>query len=178
VNLSKKILQLFGWQAVFNTEIPQKCIICVAPHTSNWDFMLGMLFKSAYKIKVKFFIKEEWVKFPVGFLIIKLGGIPIKRHKQQSTTDIYAKEFARRKELKIAITPEGTRKLNQEWKLGFYYIARKANVPVLLAGIDYKTKRIVVGKQFFPTENAESDIAEIKAFYKDFSGKFPERFGC
>jgi len=171
------LLKLLGWKADFNCEIPKKCVVCIAPHTSNWDFIIGILFKIAYKIKANFFIKKEWMRFPTKTLMLKLGGIPINRSKQQSTTDIIAAEFSKRQNLVIAIAPEGTRKRNSNWKMGFYYIALKANVPILLAAIDYKTKTISVSKEFFPTGNIEYDLIKISDFYSNITAKFPEKFG-
>ena len=170
------LLKLLGWEADFSCEIPGKCVVCIAPHTSNWDFVMGILFKSAYKIKANFFIKKEWVRFPTKRLMLKLGGIPINRGKQQSTTDIIAAEFSKREKLIIAMSPEGTRKYNPNWRMGFYYIALKANVPILLASIDYKIKTIKISKEFFPTGDIEKDIAKISDYYKDITPKFPEKF--
>ena len=170
------LFKLLGWKADFDCKIPNKCIVCIAPHTSNWDFVIGVLFKSAYKIKANFFIKKEWMRFPTKTLMLKIGGIPIDRSKQQSTTDVIAAEFSKRKNLIIGIAPEGTRKYNSYWKMGFYYISLKANVPILLAYIDYKTKTIGVSKEFFPTGDIEKDLIEISNFYKNITAKFPENF--
>lgn len=170
------IFKLLGWKADFRCEIPNKCVVCIAPHTSNWDFVMGVIFKSAYKIKANFFIKKEWMRFPTKKLISKLGGIAINRSKQQSTTDIIADEFSKRQKLVIGITPEGTRKRNPNWKMGFYYIALKANVPILLISIDYKIKTICIGKVFFPTGNIEKDLVEISDFYRNITAKIPKNF--
>ena len=170
------LIKLFGWKADFDCDIPDKCVACIAPHTSNWDFVMGVLFKSAYKIKANFFIKKEWVRFPTKTLMLKLGGIPVNRGKQQSTTDIIAAEFSKREKLIIGMSPEGTRKYNPDWKMGFYYIALKANVPILLVAIDYKTKTIKVSKEFFPTGNVENDLVEIADFYKNITAKIPKNF--
>ena len=170
------LFKLLGWKADFNCEIPDKCVVCIAPHTSNWDFVMGVLFKSSYKIKANFFIKKEWMRFPTKTLISKLGGIPINRSKKQSTTDVIAAEFAERTQLIIGIAPEGTRKHNPDWKMGFYYIALKTNVPVLLVSIDYKTKTISISKEFFPTGNIEKDLVEIADFYKNITAKIPKNF--
>jgi len=170
------LFKLLGWKADFNCEIPDKCVVCIAPHTSNWDFIVGVLFKSAYKIKANFFIKKEWMRFPTKALFSKLGAIPINRSKQQSTTDTIAEEFSKREKLIIGITPEGTRKCNADWKMGFYYIALKANVPILLAAIDYKTKTISISKEFFPIGNIEKDFEQISDFYKNITAKIPKNF--
>ena len=174
-----KVVSLFnlaGWKTNFTGEIPNKCVVCIAPHTSNWDFVVSVFFKWAYKIEAHFFIKEEWLRFPTKKLITKLGGLPINRSKQQSTTDIIAAEFGNREKLILGITPEGTRKCNPQWKLGFYYIALKANVPILLVSIDYNKKMITIGKEFLPTGDIKNDMAEIADFYKNVTAKIPENF--
>jgi len=176
MTLEKKILKAFGWRAAFNVELPDKCVACIAPHTSNWDFIFGILFKRAYKIQANFFIKQEWIKFPVGGIIKRLGGIAIHRNKQQSTTDVMAKEFENHKIMRIAITPEGTRRLNSDWKMGFYYIALKASVPIVLISMDYQKKLVEVGKIIFPNGDAEIQLAEIKDYFKNVTPRFPERF--
>ncbi|MDR1544869.1 MAG: 1-acyl-sn-glycerol-3-phosphate acyltransferase [Prevotellaceae bacterium] len=165
-----------GWRAQFDCEIPDKCIICVAPHTSNWDFIIGIIFKQAYKLEANFFIKKEWFNFPFGKIIRSLGGVPIWRDTQNSTTDLMAKAFSEQKTLRLAITPEGTRKYNSEWKKGFYYIAFKAQVLIVLVSLDYKKKLIHVGKLFAPTGDIEKDIVEIKKFYSNITAKFPYKF--
>ena len=106
-----------------------------------------------------------------------LGGIPIDRSKKNNITDIIAEEFHKRDNLIIGLTPEGTRSLNYEWKKGFYFIAQKANVPIVLAYIDYKKKIVGYNKLLNPT-NYEEDIKIIKNFYSNISAKYPEKFGC
>jgi 1-acyl-sn-glycerol-3-phosphate acyltransferase len=170
------LFDLLGWKADFSCAIPNKCVVCIAPHTSNWDFIIGIIFKSAYKIQANFFIKKEWLQFPTKTLIAKLGGLPINRSQQQSTTDTVAAEFDKREKLLIGITPEGTRKRNEIWKMGFYYIALKANVPILPLSLNYKNKIVKVGKPLLPTGNIKKDIAEIADFYKNVTAKIPRNF--
>ena len=175
--IEKTLYKLLGWKYEINVEIPDKCIACIAPHTSNWDFFYGVLFLRLYGLKANFFIKQEWMRPPVGWIIKKLGGIGIRRNRKQSTTDVIAEEFAHRDVLRIGITPEGTRSLQPEWKLGFYYIAQKAQVPILLSRIDYSTKTIALDKIVIPNSNSQEQIAEIKAYYQSHWAKFPEKFG-
>ena len=106
-----------------------------------------------------------------------LGGIPVDRSKKTSLTDQIAEEFQKHDQFQIGITPEGTRKYNPEWKRGFYYIALKANVPIVLASIDYEKKELGYKKIIHPTGNYDTDIIEIKSFYKNVKGKRPELFG-
>lgn len=176
-NLAYRILNLFGWKLNAEVAIPPKCVICVAPHTSNWDFILGILARRALGVRASFFIKHEWFRFPLGGMMRRLGGIPIHRDRKTNLTDIIAEEFSHRDQLIIALTPEGTRSYNPEWKKGFYFIAHKAQVPILLASLDYKKREITLGRLFLTTDNHEADIAEIKSFYKNVTAKYPQKFG-
>lgn len=176
--LSAWILKISGWKIKNKIELPKKCVICVAPHTSNWDFIWGSLFQKSMKMKSHFFIKKEWFCFPFNFIMKPLGGIPVDRSRKTSLTDQIAEKFSVFDEFQIAITPEGTRKYNPDWKRGFYYIAQKANVPIVLSYIDYKKKELGFGKQIFIKGKIEEELAEIKKFYKDITAKIPANFSC
>lgn len=176
-NFAHKLLKWRGWTIVDSIDLPEKCVVCVAPHTSNWDFVVGMLVKSALKIKASFFMKKEWFRFPLGGMMRSLGGIPVERSRSTSMTDRIAAEFANRSHLIVALTPEGTRSYNPDWKKGFYYIAEKAGVPIVLAFIDYRQKKVGYERLFIPTNNIDSDLAEIKNYYRNIAAKYPEKFG-
>ena len=122
-------------------------------------------------------MKKEWFFFPLGFIFKAMGGIPVTRSKNTSMTDTLAAEFAKHDKLQIALTPEGTRKRVTEWKKGFYYIALKANVPIVLVGLDYKRKAAIFLDTFYPTGDVEADMVKIKAYYEGIVGKYPEKFG-
>lgn len=175
--IAKKLLSLFKWELDTSIELPKKCVVCIAPHTSNWDFIVGILFKYATNLQASFFMKKEWFRFPLSIIMKSLGGIPIDRSKKNNVTDIIAEEFTKRDSLIIGLTPEGTRSLNYEWKKGFYYIAQKANVPIVLAYIDFKKKKVGYNKLLIPT-NYEDDIIMIKKYYSNINAKYPEKFGC
>ncbi|MDH6304227.1 1-acyl-sn-glycerol-3-phosphate acyltransferase [Parabacteroides sp. PF5-5] len=174
--LCKWLLNIAGWKIGSLGEDVSKCVICVAPHTSNWDFVIGKLFYGAVERKACFLIKKEWFFFPFNFLFGSMGGIPVDRRKNTSVTDQMAEEFAKRKTFHLAITPEGTRKKASDWKKGFYYIAVKAEVPILLAYIDYKKKEVGFGPLFHPTGDVDADIATIRSFYKGVTARFPSNF--
>lgn len=177
MNLYHKIL--FDWMG-FREEVsepfPAKYIIALAPHTSNWDFIIGMLFCRAKDFNCNFLMKKEWFFWPLGKLMHKLGGIPVYRSKKTGLTDIVAEKAKEMDTFRLCITPEGTRKANKEWKKGFYYIALKADIPILLYGLDYKRKLIKCSRTFIPTGNVEKDMEEIKQYFTEFEGKHPERF--
>lgn len=155
---------------------PPKYIIALAPHTSNWDFILGMLYSWAKGLRCDFLMKKEWFFWPLGIVMRKLGGIPVYRNKQRGMTDIVAEQARKMNTFHLCITPEGTRKATTEWKKGFYFIALKAELPILLYGIDYKRKLIKCTKTFLPTGDVEKDMSEIKNYFKQFEGRHPERF--
>ncbi|WP_129593765.1 1-acyl-sn-glycerol-3-phosphate acyltransferase [Seramator thermalis] len=174
--ISKIILKTLGWKITnIIPDIP-KCVLAIAPHTSNWDFLIAKLAYTSLGRNAHFLIKKEWFFFPFNLFFKSIGGIPVDRSKKQSMTDIMAEEFGKRDRFQIAITPEGTRKRVTEWKRGFYYIADKAQVPIVLIGLDYKNKIISFLDVFTPTSHVEEDMLTIQSRYKGLSGKNPDNF--
>ena len=165
-----------GWTKEVSVAHPDKYIICLAPHTSNWDFLMGHLYSRAEGIKSNFLMKKEWFFWPLGPLFKSIGGIPVWRSKHSSMTDNLANEARKSDTFRLCITPEGTRSLNPEWKKGFYFIAQKADIPILLYGLDYERKLIQCTKSIVPTGDLEKEMKEIKMYFKDFKGKHPENF--
>lgn len=170
--LGRNLLKLAGWKiGPAEGAGLSKCVICVAPHTSNSDFFIGKLFYMAIGAKASFLIKKEWFIFPLNLLFKALGGVPIDRSKRTSVTEQMVEEFNKRPRFQLAITPEGTRKPVTEWKKGFYYIALSAGVPILVAYIDYGKKEVGIKTVFYPTGDAEKDIADIRRLYRGMKGK-------
>ena len=165
-----------GWKLNVTEQLPRKGILCLAPHTSNWDFVIGQLYARAEGLKTNFLMKKEWFFWPLGSLFKRMGGIPVWRSKHTSMTDNLAQTARESKNFLLCITPEGTRKQNAEWKMGFYYIAQKAEIPILLFGVDYQKKLIQCTRTIIPDGNMEDQIREIKLYYKDFIGKKPQNF--
>ena len=165
-----------GWHKHITVSHPDKYIICLAPHTSNWDFVLGQLYSGAEGMKTNFLMKREWFVWPLGLLFRRLGGIPVWRDKRSSMTDNLAAEAKRSPEFRLCITPEGTRSAKSDWKKGFLVISRKAGIPILLYGVDYEKKLIECVHTIVPGEDLDADMAKIKEYYKDFKGKHPENF--
>lgn len=155
---------------------PDKFIICLAPHTSNWDFIIGQLYSSAEGMKSNFLMKKEWFFWPLGPIFRRLGGIPVFRSKKSSMTDNLAEAARQADHFMLCITPEGTRKPTTEWKKGFYFIAQKAEIPILLYGVDYEQRLIRCTKTIIPNGDVEAQMREIQLYYKDFKGKKPENF--
>ena len=165
-----------GWTLEMTEEHPEKFIICLAPHTSNWDFIIGQLYSGAEGLKSNFLMKKEWFFWPLGPIFRKLGGIPVFRSKKTSMTDSLAEAARQAEHFMLCITPEGTRSLNPEWKRGFYYIAQKAGIPILLYGVDYEKRLISCTKTIIPNGDIDSQMRDIKLYFKDFKGKNPELF--
>ena len=165
-----------GWKSDVTEEHPAKYIICLAPHTSNWDFLIGQLYNHSHGLKSNFLMKKEWFFWPLGSIFRKMGGIPVWRSKKTSMTDNLAETAKKMSQFRLCITPEGTRSRNEEWKKGFYFIALKANIPILLYAVDYERKLIQCTKTIIPNGDVEGQMREIKLYFKDFKGKHPENF--
>ena len=150
--LSKKILvDWCGWTINVTEPHPDKYIIAVAPHTSNWDFIIGQLFAHSLGIRINFMMKSSWFFWPMGILMRHLGGIPVKQSKHMNSTERIIREALDLKEFRLCITPEGTRRATKKWRTGFYYIALGAHLPILLYGVDFERKLIQCTKTVIPT---------------------------
>lgn len=165
-----------GWTMNVTEPHPDKFIICLAPHTSNWDFILGQIYSGAIGMKINFMMKKEWFFWPLGPIFKRLGGIPVYRDKKTSMTDVMAQAAKEAKTFRLCITPEGTRSRTADWKKGFYFIALKAGIPILLYGVDYQKKVIQCTKTIIPSGDVEADMRTIKLYFKGFKGKKPENF--
>ncbi len=162
-----------GWKLEKNLPPEKKFVIIAAPHTSNWDFLFFLLYVWAIGHKIKWGGKHTLFKPPFGFILKKVGGIPINRREKTNFVDKMIKEIKKSENFVITITPEGTRSVANRWKTGFYYIARGANVPIALGYIDYKHKLVGIAKYYYPSDNLEEDMKMLTEFYKDKVGKKP-----
>lgn len=169
------IIKQLGWKIhEHQPDGVKKAIICVAPHTSNWDFVIGKIAFGHYGIPTKFLIKKDLFFFPLGIWLRYLGGIPIDRNKHVHFTDQAVTLFEENEDFFLVFTPEGTRNYQPNWKKGFYHIAIKANVPIYLGFIDYKNKTGGFDSKFEPTGDVEADILEIKRRLVKYAGKRPQ----
>lgn len=175
-NLSGKILKKFGWKITGTLPAIDKCVICLAPHTSNLDFFIGRLACNAVGLKSSFLIKKEWLYPPIGWILRPMGAVGVNRGKHTSMTDSLAETFKNTDKLVLTITPEGTRQRNPNWKMGFYYIAKKAGIPILPVVMDFKKKEVQIKELFYPTENEAADIKSIKTNFVGAVGRHPEQF--
>ncbi len=174
--LCRWTLRLFGWRAEGSLPGP-KCVLIAAPHTSNWDFPVGLLTLGALGIRGRWVGKHTIFRWPVGWLMRKLGGIPLNREHTRNFVQWVIDEFERRRELVIVLTPEGTRSRTEHWRTGFYFIAVGARVPIVLGYLDYARKRAGVGLVLWPSGDLEADLRTIGDFYADKTGKRPEKTG-
>lgn len=168
--------KLLGWKAEVAVPDYDKCIICCAPHTSNWDLIMGKLFINAIERQSGFMMKKDWFFWPIGPIFKAIGGIPVERNKRTSLVQQIAKIAKESKKFHLAITPEGTRSANSKWKKGFYFIATTANIPIVLIGIDYKKKVISATHELTPTGDVEKDMITVKNYFTQFTGKHPKNF--
>lgn len=166
-----------GWKVEVTVPDFPKAIICVAPHTSNWDFIIGELAIRSVGLKAGFMMKSSWFFFPLGYLLRAIGGIPVVRqNKTESLVEVMVRRFRSEERLVVAIAPEGTRKRTSTWHTGFLRIALEADVPVCLAVIDFRMKRAMIHDVFEPSGNLDADMRAIKKYYSPFTGKYPEKF--
>ena len=175
--LSNYILSLFGWKT--SAILPEgivKAVVIVAPHTSYWDFVIGRMTFWSSKLKIKVLIKKEAFVFPLGWLLRKLGGVPVARGKKNNLVEQVTELFQMNQTMVVVITPEGTRKRVRQWKKGFYYIAMEAKVPIALGFIDYGTRTGGIGPLIYPSGNYEKDMAIMMDFYRNKKGLHPELF--
>jgi 1-acyl-sn-glycerol-3-phosphate acyltransferase len=170
------LLRLLGWKHSLNVSIPSKCVVCVAPHTSNWDFVIGMIFYKSIGGNIHFLMKKSLFFFPLNLLLKGIGGFPVNRSQKNFISDQMVSEFSKRKHFQLAVAPEGTRKKNSKWKTGFYYIALTAQVPITLAYLDYKKKVVGAIENFIPSGDVMGDLERIKGLYKNVYGRHPEKF--
>lgn len=173
---SKLILRITGWKVSITVPDYPKAIICVAPHTSNWDFILGKLAYASSGRKAGFLMKSSWFFFPLGYFFKAIGGVPVTRKPGSSLSQTLIHRFRTSQRLVLAITPEGTRSRTSNWHTGFLHIALEADIPIVLGAIDFATKRILIEQTFAPTGNIETDLHRVKDYYRQFEGKHPEKF--
>lgn len=171
--LSLLLLKIFGWKPYGCAPEDKRCVLIGAPHTSNWDFVLFVLYAFTIRLDIHWMGKDALFPRPFRRLMIWLGGIPIDRSQANSVVTQMVDYFASVEKLTVLITPEGTRSKVDRWKMGFYYIALQANLPIYIGFIDAKTKTLGVSHRFVPTGNADADLETIQAFYADKVGLSP-----
>ena len=173
--IAKTVLNLTGWKIVGKLPNKKRIVVVCAPHTSNWDFIFGMILVLAIDIKVKFLAKKSIFVPIFRILLNKLGGIPVDRDNPKLFVQKIADYSKNNECVLIAVTPEGTRKKVTKWKTGFLRIAKISNSIILPLGIDYPSKTFTLEKVFNPTGENEKDIIALKFILKNYIGRHPSR---
>jgi len=168
--------KVLGWKISGFTDFNsiKKAVIIGAPHTHWYDFPIALLVRSVLGVKTNFIGKKGLFKWPYGWFFRALGGAPVERKSNENQVEAIARLFSEKEEFKMALAPEGTRKKVEEWRTGFYYISKAANVPIIMFTLDFKNKQNHFSEPFYPTDNKEADFNFIKEFYKGVVGKIPE----
>jgi 1-acyl-sn-glycerol-3-phosphate acyltransferase len=170
------IFKLICWkvEGAFPTDL-KKYIIAVAPHTSNWDFVIGVMARSILRIqRARFLGKDSLFKPPFGWFFRWLGGYPVDRSGKHDMVQQVVAIFNKHEEFILALAPEGTRKKVSKLRTGFYFIAKDAGVPIFPVGFDFSKKRVVVSEPMYASDNQETDFDKLLSFYRNISGKNPE----
>ena len=177
MKISGILLKTLGWKATGSFQHIEKSVVVLAPHTSNWDFIIGKLYLNAMGINNNTLMKDDIFFFPLNIILNKLGAIPVDRkNKNSNVVNQVTTAFKEKKELNLFIAPEGTRKRVKHWKKGFYHIAKSAEVPILLSYIDYEKKEVGVTKIVNNTDSFEEAMKEINEFYKDVTARHPKKY--
>jgi 1-acyl-sn-glycerol-3-phosphate acyltransferase len=176
--LWKAGLALFGWKT--DMEFPyhhvKKYVLLIGPHTSNWDFVIGLAYRNILKInRTRFLAKKELFTPPFGFIFYWLGGTPVDRKSNHNMVDQVADLFKEHDHFSVCLSPEGTRKKVDRLRSGFYFIAKAANVPIIMVGLDYSRKTVLFSPPFNTTDSQVSDMEVVAKFYRTIEGKRPDQ---
>ena len=170
-------LRILGWRIEGSVPDVPRCVVILAPHTSNWDFVVGLLARFALNVPVTWAGKDNLFRWPWRSLWRRLGGIPVNRRERTGFVGQMIEAFAVRERMLLAIAPEGTRQRTDHWKSGFYRVAVGAGVPIVMAFIDFPRREVGVGGSFTPSGDAVADVARLRAFYGDKTGRHPQQAG-
>ncbi|NQX85117.1 MAG: 1-acyl-sn-glycerol-3-phosphate acyltransferase [Flavobacteriaceae bacterium] len=168
--------KVLGWKVTGFSDFDsvKKAVLIAVPHTSWHDFYIGVLLRSVIDIETNYIGKKGLFKFPYGWFFKALGGAPVERRRNENQVDAIARLFQEKQVFRMTMAPEGTRKKVEEWRTGFYYISKAANVPIIMFTLDFENKRNHFSEPFYPTTDKEADFKFMKAFYKGIKGKVPE----
>lgn len=172
--LGRSVLKLMGWRIEGQLPKLDKFVAIGAHHTSNWDFVIFIAMKFVLRLNARWFGKHSIFRWPFGGLMRTWGGIAIRRDRQLNTVEQAVQAFRENRQFILVLSPEGTRKKVERWKMGFYHIARGAGVPIVMGALDYQNRRVVIGPTFYPTGDEQADLATMLAFFRPFVPKKPE----
>jgi 1-acyl-sn-glycerol-3-phosphate acyltransferase len=175
--LARGWLRLTGWAPEGERPAAARFVLIAAPHTSNWDLVYLLALAEVYALRVSWMGKHTLFRPPFGALFRALGGIPIRRDERADRVGAMAKEFAEHERFALVVPSEATRGWAPYWKSGFYHIARRAEVPIVMGFLDYRRRRGGFGPALLASGDVRRDMDAIRAFYADKVGKYPECFG-
>ena len=172
--LAKMLWKLWGWKLKGSwPEAVKKAIVIVIPHTSNWDFPVGLLARRIMKKDIKFVGKSSLFKWPFGRIFKALGGYPVDRSKSNNFVDSIVEIFDSKEEFLVCIAPEGTRAKPERLKTGFWFIAKGGDIPIIPVSFDWPSKTVEIGRPIFPSDSLEADLQLLKEHYSGILGKNP-----
>ena len=171
------ILTIAGWRIEGAFPDVPKMMLIVVPHTSNWDFFVGLMAKFALRLECRFMAKDSLFWWPLGAFLRQMGGIAIDRTAADGVVMGSVRAYRDRERLILVITPEGTRSRVERWKSGFHRIARAAGVPIVLAVFDYSRKVVQLGPAFDASADYDGDLAAMQAHISAAMAKHPARYG-
>ena len=171
--LATRIIRVSGWTVVGGVPEVPRAVFIAAPHTSNWDGFWLLMYKISMEVEVRFLAKHTLFWWPLGPILTALGALPIDRDNPAAIVPQLIAAFKSENQLFLALAPEGTRKWMPYWKTGFYRIAESAGVPIVLAFIDYKTKRLGIGKTLPLGQSMQETLGELQSFYAPLVGARP-----
>lgn len=171
--LGRCMLNLLGWR--FEGQFPNhsKMVIAVAPHTSNWDFFIGLFTMMALRLKLNFLGKHSIFIWPIRGFLTRIGGIPVQRSTKHGLVEQLSEQFAARSKMVLALAPEGTRSKVEEWKSGFLQIAHRADVPLFLVGLDFAKKAVIFGPSLAVSGDLDAEMRRVRDYFSKIQGKFP-----
>lgn len=176
-SIARMVLRVSGWHTHVIPPHTSRYVLIGAPHTSNWDFILALVLMTVERLPIRIMGKDSLFRGPMGVFMRAINAIPVNRRERTSLVDQIGAKFDEHEDLIIGISPEGTRSKTSRWRTGFYYIAYKAKVPIVMAYMDYRNKIVGLGPSIKPTGDIQADFTKIRDFYSGIVGKFPHKQG-
>lgn len=172
---ARRLIEGLGWRYELPAPPEPRVLLVVYPHTSNWDFLWGILTRWGSGWPIRWLAKHTLFFGPMGWIMRHWGGIAVNRGAADGFADALAKQIRAAPAMVLAITPEGTRSYRDHWKSGFYRIARAADIPIGIAFIDYGTKTIGVSEYFRLSGDEAADMERIAGAYAGRTARRPEK---
>ena len=163
-----------GWSIKGDLPDDNQYIIIAAPHSSNWDVIIGLILRGALNEKIFYLGKSQLFKLPWRWFFSAMGGISVDRTKSNNLVEAVIDIFKQKPYFKLALSPEGTRAVVKKWKTGFYYIAKGSNIPIVPCGLDFKKKTLFIAEKFYAGDNIQNDMNSLIRYMRKFEGKYPK----